>query len=508
MKDLEPIRGGLIVSCQPVPGSPLDDTKSIVAMAQAAQAGGARALRIEGTANVAAVVAACGLPVVGIVKRDLDEFPIRITPFSEDVRHLAEAGAHIIAVDATSRRRPVPIAELLSEIRRAGRFAMADLSCVAEAENARALGFDIIGTTLSGYTGGPVPEGPDLGLVADCWRLGGLVVAEGRYNDTHAVARAIQAGASAVCVGSALTRLEHATSWFASAIADAGPQESVGLAFDIGGTKTAAALVRGGDLLDRVEVRTPPKVGTAGWFDRVTGLANAWRGRYDYAGCAVTGIVEGGLWSALNPGTLDIPGQTPLRAELESRLGLPVATLNDAQASAWGEYAWGAGRGRDMAFVTASSGVGGGVVLDGRLRHGAGGFAGSLGQWRGVPAGSRLEDRASGFAVASAAFASGREADSRLVFAAADVGDEWALRIIDDATRAMATALVDLQLLLDPETVVLGGGIGLLPRFRASLETFLEDAPARLRPDLRAAELGADGGLVGAADYGRRKSRR
>lgn len=262
--------GGLIVSCQPVTGGPMDNVATIVALALAARDGGARALRIEGAANVSAVARACDLPIVGLVKRDLDTSPVRITPFIEDVAALAEAGAQVIAVDATDRARPVPVEDLLAAIRRHGRIAMADLSNEAEAARAKAMGFDILGTTMSGYTGGPVPAAPDLAFVAACRRLGGIVVAEGRFNTPEAAADARRAGATAVCVGSAITRTEHVTGWFKAAIDAAGQARdggSVGtgdavLAFDIGGTKALAALVRGAEVLDRRVAPTPGAVGS------------------------------------------------------------------------------------------------------------------------------------------------------------------------------------------------------------------------------------------------------
>ena len=94
---------GLIVSCQPVPDGPLDTVEAIVAFALAAQAAGALGLRIEGARNVAAVVKASRLPVIGLVKRDLADSAVRITPFVDDVAALVEAGAAIVAVDATDR---------------------------------------------------------------------------------------------------------------------------------------------------------------------------------------------------------------------------------------------------------------------------------------------------------------------------------------------------------------------------------------------------------------------
>ena len=125
-------------------------------------------------------------------------------------------------------------------------MAMADISTEAEARAAIAAGADIVGTTMSGYTGpGPTPDGPDLGLVGRCAGLGAPVLAEGRYNAPPLAAAAIRAGATAVVVGSAITRPEHITSWFREAVEAAALPERPALAFDIGGTKTLAALVRG-----------------------------------------------------------------------------------------------------------------------------------------------------------------------------------------------------------------------------------------------------------------------
>lgn len=500
MTILETLRGGLVASCQPVPGGPMDNVQAIVAMARAARDGGARALRIEGVANVAAVVAACDLPVIGIVKRDLDDAPVRITPLIEDVRNLCNAGAHVVAVDATDRPRPASVAALLEEIRRGGRLAMADLSNRDEAAAAKALGFDILGTTLSGYVDGPVPEEPDLALVAACRGLGGFVIAEGRYHSPDRAALAMRAGAGAVCVGSALTRLEHVAGWFSDAISNAKPDDGIVLSFDIGGTKTAAALVRSGVILERRETPTGSSIGSLAWFDALAALVEGWEGRYLRVGVAATGVVRNGLWSALNPNTLPIPQETRLAAELELRLARPVATFNDAQAAAWGEHVRGAGQGADMVFVTVSSGIGGGIVLDGRLRTGTGGLAGSLGQLRGLPLATRLETRASGFSIASAARIVGRTDDTRKVFEALAAGEDWAVGIVYDAAASLAAALVDLQQLVDPDIVVIGGGIGLLPPFRRALDDALQTFPAALRPRLRTALLGADAGLVGAAD--------
>jgi len=215
---LDRLQGKLIVSCQPVIGGPMDRPEIVAAFALAALAGGAAGLRIEGEANLRAVRAVTNVPVIGLVKRDLDGSEVRITPFPEDVEALAAAGADIIAIDATERPRPVPVANLVARIQGLGRVAMADCATPGDGRAARALRVEVLGSTLSGYTGGPVPDQPDLDLVAALREVGGFVVAEGRYNRPEDAAQARARGADAVVVGTAITRPEIVTGWFAQAV--------------------------------------------------------------------------------------------------------------------------------------------------------------------------------------------------------------------------------------------------------------------------------------------------
>lgn len=213
--------GGLIVSCQPVPGSPLDKPDIIAAMALAAEHAGAAGLRIEGIANLKAVRAVVSVPIIGIIKRDLPDFPVRITPWREDVDALADAGADIIAFDGTARARPVNVSALLARIHHYGLTAMADCSSLEDGLYCHQQGAELIGTTLSGYTTSDTPAEPDLALVAALNATGCRVIAEGRYNTPELAARAMQHGAFAVTVGSAITRLEHVCLWFRAALQDA-----------------------------------------------------------------------------------------------------------------------------------------------------------------------------------------------------------------------------------------------------------------------------------------------
>ncbi len=199
----------------------MDTVDAVVGFAGAALAGGAAGLRIEGAERVRAVKAAYPVPVIGLIKRDLSDSPVRITPFLQDVQDLAQAGADIVAVDCTARTRPASVQALLECIHAQGKLAMADCATLAEAEAALAAGADVLGSTMAGYTGGPIPQGPDLELIRGLRALQAFVIAEGRLNSPELAAQAARAGADAIVVGSAITRPDVVTAWFAQATQEA-----------------------------------------------------------------------------------------------------------------------------------------------------------------------------------------------------------------------------------------------------------------------------------------------
>jgi N-acylglucosamine-6-phosphate 2-epimerase len=207
---LETMRVGLVVSVQAAPGSPLASPETMSAIARAAQLGGAAGIRAEGPADVRAIKRAVSVPVIGLLKRDVSGSPVRITPDVRDARAVADAGADVVAVDATLRPRSNGmttgdfIAALVAELEGP---VLADVDSLEAGVAARAAGADAVATTLSGYTGDrPPPEGPDLELVerlvreVDC-----PVLAEGRYATPDDVHAALEAGAFAVVVGTAIT---------------------------------------------------------------------------------------------------------------------------------------------------------------------------------------------------------------------------------------------------------------------------------------------------------------
>ncbi|MCX5494790.1 ROK family protein [Kaistia dalseonensis] len=270
------------------------------------------------------------------------------------------------------------------------------------------------------------------------------------------------------------------------------------LAIDLGGTKTAAALVAGSEIIDSRRNDTPRQADAGAWLDNIAELVSNWHGRYASAGIAVTGGVADGAWYPLNPATLPVPPGFPLVRELSARLGVPVVAANDAQAAAWGEYRFGAGQGVDLIFLTISTGIGGGIVLDGKLRTGRSGLGGHIGVTR--IGNALLEELGSGSALARLAVLEGLPADPPAIFAMAAVGDARATGLIDRVVASVARAIANLQLVLDPDCFIIGGGMGLVPFYLARLEAACADLPDHLRPILRAAALGANAGLVGIAD--------
>ena len=367
------LKGGLIVSCQPVPAGAMDEPGMVRGFALAALNAGAVGLRIESVANLKAVRAATTAPIIGLIKRDLAESPVRITPFLEDVQALADAGADIIAFDATDRVRPASVAALTAAVHATGRLAMADCSSAADGRAALAAGIDLVGSTMSGYVGGPEPSDPDFALIASLRQMTPCVIAEGRIKTPEHAAEAIRAGAWCVVVGTAITRPEHVTAWFRTAVEQAGAAWEPVLGIDIGGSKMLAAVVQHGVVRRELQIPTSTELGPSGWIAALRRELTSWKGEFSRIGMAVSGLVRDGEWSPLNTRTLSFAGGFPLEKAVAEQFNVPVFAYNDAQAAAWGESRYGAGRGADMVFLTVSTGIGGGVVIGDRLLRGMAG---------------------------------------------------------------------------------------------------------------------------------------
>jgi N-acylglucosamine-6-phosphate 2-epimerase len=202
--------GGLIVSCQASEEESLFGAEIMSKMAVAAVQGGAVAIRANSPADVAAIRRVVSVPIIGLWKRDLPGFAVRITPRLDDALALVDAGADVIALDATARPHPEGSATdlIATVIARTHVPILADVAAASEAAAAVEAGAAFAASTLSGYLGGTVPSDPDLDLVAAIAAQVGRerTIAEGRYRTGAQVAAALRAGALAVCVGGAITR--------------------------------------------------------------------------------------------------------------------------------------------------------------------------------------------------------------------------------------------------------------------------------------------------------------
>ncbi|MGN0532119.1 MAG: N-acetylmannosamine-6-phosphate 2-epimerase [Eubacterium sp.] len=218
------IKGGLIVSCQALPDEPLYDSYIMSKMAYAAKSGGAVGIRANTVVDILAIKDAVDLPVIGIIKSVYPDSDVYITPTEEEVDKLIEIGCEIIAIDATNRLRPngVTLDEFFASVRKKypNQLFMADTSCFDEGKHAEEIGFDLIGTTMSGYT--PYTKGrklPDTELISEyATKLHSPVIAEGGIWSPDDLLDVYKAGAHSAVIGTAITRPRDITRRFVNAL--------------------------------------------------------------------------------------------------------------------------------------------------------------------------------------------------------------------------------------------------------------------------------------------------
>ena len=219
--------GGLIVSVQAPQGSPCHATKVITAMAAASMANGAAGVRLNSPEHVAAVRRRCPEAlIVGLWKRPSSDSPVIITPRYEDLAAVWSAGADVVALDATDRPRPegerleAMVARAKAEL---AAVLMADIDTLANGERAAAMGFDWVGTTLYGYTQATAHQHPPgLELLRPLReRLGIPVLCEGGIASPRQARQAMDLGATAVVVGTAITGIDQQVRCYHQALAAA-----------------------------------------------------------------------------------------------------------------------------------------------------------------------------------------------------------------------------------------------------------------------------------------------
>jgi putative N-acetylmannosamine-6-phosphate epimerase len=223
--------GGLIVSVQADAGGPLDNPHIIAALAQSVAVPGCVGLRIDAPDNIRATRVVVELPIIGIYKSRAADGRVWITPTFEAARACVEAGATVVALDATTSS-PRPFGQEVSELiacihAELGVPVVADISNLEEALAAARAGADLVASTLSGYVHPPFAapfDPPDVDLIsALAAEVPVPVIAEGRYNTPELARQALQAGALAVVVGSAITRPAQIATSFVRALASCQP---------------------------------------------------------------------------------------------------------------------------------------------------------------------------------------------------------------------------------------------------------------------------------------------
>ncbi|MFJ9960959.1 ROK family glucokinase [Streptomyces avermitilis] len=304
---------------------------------------------------------------------------------------------------------------------------------------------------------------------------------------------------------------------------------------DIGGTKIAAGVVdEGGNILSTFKVPTPTTPQAI--VDAIAAAVEGARAGHEIVG---VGIGAAGYVNRQRSTVYFAPNidwrQEPLKDEVEARVGLPVVVENDANAAAWGEYKFGAGKGhRNVICITLGTGLGGGIIIGNKLRRGHFGVAAEFGHIRMVPDGLLCgcgsqgcwEQYASGRALvryakqranatpenAEVLLALGNGTpdgiEGKHISVAARQGDPVAVDSYRELARWAGAGLADLASLFDPSAFIVGGGLSdegelVLDPIRKSYKRWLVGGNWRPVADVIAAQLGNKAGLVGAADLAR-----
>ncbi|MGY1624112.1 ROK family glucokinase [Geodermatophilus sp. SYSU D00965] len=311
------------------------------------------------------------------------------------------------------------------------------------------------------------------------------------------------------------------------------------LGIDIGGTKVAGGVVAPDGTVLATARRATPGASVSETEDAIVAVVEElalWHG----GPIVGVGVGAAGWFDRTGDTVLFSPHlawrNSTLRKDLATRLQRPMWVGNDADAAAWAEYRFGAAAGADLALmITLGTGIGGGIVMGGRLQRGSHGVAGEWGHMRVVPDGRLCacgnrgcwEQYASGTALGHTAREVARSSPAaaalllervdgdadRLtgedVARAAAEGDPLALELLAEVGHWLGQGIADLSAVLDPEVVVIGGGVSVLGEMvlgpaRERLDRALPGRGFRPGPQVVAARLGAQAGLVGAADLVRR----
>jgi glucokinase-like ROK family protein len=527
----------LIVSCQAAPNDPMEDSETLRRVARSAVMGGASGLRLNSPEDVRAVRLDTTLPIIAIQK-SYEGGQLRITPDFASARALAEAGADIIALDCTDRPHLYgePWREIVRRIHdELGLLVMADIATLRDGILAAEGGADIVAPTLHGYTEETKATfgfHPEL-VTALARETGKPVIAEGNVS-TPALARiALEAGAWSVVVGSAITRPGSITATFVEAIRPLSEPTSKAaryvIGIDIGGTAIKSAVIG-----EDGSVHLPQQVPTLASKGRETiavGLSTALTQTLKAAAeakleIAGIGVASAGAIDSANgivfAATENLPGWAGfhLRQYLQGFTELPIFVENDAQAAALAELRFGVAQGlSNFVALTIGTGIGGGIVIDGRLIRGTHGFAGTLGhhviRFDGRPCNCGRRGCLEAYVSTAALIEEYRQLEpsmstnqpaaieARQIAERAIAGDANAHRAYSQLADHLAEGIANICNLLDPEAIVLSGGLiegqpDFLVEVQQRSESLLHFG-AKRPPRLIPAAAGLYAGVQGAA---------
>mgnify|MGYP004459737047 CR=1 FL=1 len=281
------------------------------------------------------------------------------------------------------------------------------------------------------------------------------------------------------------------------------------LAFDVGGSSVKyAALKEDGTVGEKGSFKTPADL--EGFYEGLRQTKERLSKVQAFSGAAFSmpGAVDDAEGVIGGSSAISYIHDFDIKSAMADALGLPVAMENDANCAALGETWLGAAAGcKDVAFFVIGSGVGGAVVKDGRVHHGAHLHGGEFGYMVGDDGATILSDTGStGGMVRYCEKLKGLPAkslDGRKVFQMAAEGDEAAKQAIAQIIESLARAIYNIQYAYDPECFVIGGGISaradFVPAIEAAIDRILARVKvARIRPDVRQAKFGNDANLIGA----------
>ena len=444
---------GLVASVQASEGSPLASPEILLASARASLAHGVTCLRLEGVESIRVIKGATDCVTMGLIKRSYPGSEVYISATKREVMELIEAGCEIVALDGTSRPRPngETLSDLITLIHEHGRLAMADCDTFENGFRAQVCGADIVSTTLAGYTNqSPARPGPDLEVVRQLAQtLKVPVFAEGRFTEPWQVTAALRAGAHGVVIGGAINDPVKQTKLFGAAV----PSDESVTVFDIGGTWLRCAVFQDGALShqERHELPADP-------MDREQVIRQyAVRMNNKRVGISTGGTIDPRAATVIEakPIIPDYVG-TDFHAMLPE---FQVTALNDGLATAWGHACHPKWAGKRVLTLALGTGVGCGLVDQGRI------FMGPQGEY------PRLND-----------VSVGAQTFEDLLGGAA-LSPTPSPSQMSDAQKAADAAMDLVRGLYHPDVVVVCGGVGL---------------SSWLSIDAEPSPYGADAGLIGA----------